>query len=262
MPQVFARWKSFWLFVIGMPVFYLAFAMLYRPAVMHEFFTMHGILTFNRTILMCIILGVMLISRLMLHLLWRWMHMTWLRYAGWIAGEMAAMALFMGLYMVLMYRGQYAYFYCVGCCLLDVITILVYPYSIFMVCLALSEKPQTDKEQADSLVRFVDATQRLKLILAKSAILYVEAAENYVHIVYTEYGNRKDCDLRNTMKGIEKLMERHGLVRCQRSYYVNPQRIKALSRDRDGSFLAELDMPDAKKIPVSPKFYEDLTRKM
>lgn len=262
MPQIFARWKSLWLYTAGIPVFYLAFAMLYRPAVLDEFFTMHGILTFNRTILMCIVLGVMLISRMMMHFLWRWLHMTWLRYISWIAGEIAAMALFMALYMVLMYHGAYGYFYCVGCCLLDVVTILIYPYVIFTVCLALSDKPLSDAEQADTLVRFVDATQRLKLILAKSAILYVEAAENYVRVVYSESGNRKDCDLRNTMKGIEPLMQKHGLVRCQRSYYVNPQRVKTLTRDKDGAFLAELDMPEAKKIPVSPKFYEDLTRKM
>lgn len=262
MPQIFARWKSLLLYAIGIPVFYLAFCMLYRPAVLNEFFVMDGILTFNRTILMCIVLGVMVLSRVAQHYLWRWMHMTWLRYISWIAGELAVMAMFMALYMVLMYRGEFGYFYCVGCCLLDVLTVLVYPYVIFTVCLALSDKPLREAEQADSLVRFVDATQRLKLILAKSAILYVEAAENYVRIVYTEYGVRKDCDLRNTMKGIERLMQQHGMVRCQRSYYVNPQRVKTLTRDKDGSFLAELDMPEAKKIPVSPKFYEDLTRKL
>lgn len=262
MPQIFARWKAFWLFVVGLPIFYLGFTMLYHPAMLDEFFSMHGILTFNRTILMCIVLGVVMLSRLALHFLWRWLNMSALQYAFWIVAELAVIALFHALYMTLMYHGTYGYFYCVGLCFLDALMVLVFPYVIFSVCLALSEKPERDQENTDALVRFLDATQRLKLIVARSALLYLEASENYVRIVYTEYGNQKAYDLRNTMKGLETLMTQHGLVRCQRSYYVNPQRVKTLTRDKDGAFLAELDVPETKKIPVSPRFYEDLTRKL
>lgn len=262
MPQVFARWKAFWLFVIGLPIFYLGFTMLYHPTMFESFFAMHGILTFNRTIMMCIVLGVVVLSRLLLHYLWRWLNLSALQYAGWIGAELVVIALFLALYMTLMYRGVYGYFYCVGLCILDSLMVLVFPYVIFSVCLALSESDERKMEDSDALVRFLDATQRLKLIVARSALLYVEASENYVRIVYTEYGNQKMYDLRNTMKGLEALMNQHGLVRCQRSYYVNPRRVKTLTRDKDSSFLAELDVPESKKIPVSPRFYEDLTRKL
>ena len=112
----------------------------------------------------------------------------------------------------------------------------------------------------DSLMRFYDNTQKLKLMIASSAVLYIEAAENYVHVRYIEGDHLKDFPLRASMKSLEELMQKHGLVRCQRSYYINPQHIKVLRRDKEGMISAELDIPNQKSIPVSPKYYDSLAK--
>jgi DNA-binding LytR/AlgR family response regulator len=112
----------------------------------------------------------------------------------------------------------------------------------------------------DSLMRFMDNTQKLKLVIASSAVLYVEADENYVHIRYMEGDRLKDYPLRASMKSLEELMQKHGLLRCQRSYYINPQHIKVLRRDKEGLITAELDVANQKSIPVSPKYYESVAR--
>ena len=109
-------------------------------------------------------------------------------------------------------------------------------------------------------MRFVDSTQRVKLMIASSAVLYIKAEENYVHIRYMEGDRLKEYALRASMKSLEELMHKHGLIRCQRSYYINPQHIKVLRRDKEGMITAELNTPQAQPIPVSPRYYEELAK--
>jgi DNA-binding LytR/AlgR family response regulator len=127
--------------------------------------------------------------------------------------------------------------------------------------LAFAYVGEKEKEVVDeSLMRFVDNTQKLKLMIASPAVLYVEADENYVHVRYMEGERVKDYPLRASMKSLEELMLKHGLLRCQRSYYINPQHIKVLRRDKEGMISAELDVANQKSIPVSPKYYEAVAK--
>ena len=105
-----------------------------------------------------------------------------------------------------------------------------------------------------------DSTGRLKLVIAHDVLLYVEAQENYVSIHYMEGEKMKEYSLRQSMRGIEELMEKHGIVRCQRSYFVNPRHVTVLRRDKEGFIQAELDIKDSKSVPVSPKYYEQLSK--
>ena len=41
---------------------------------------------------------------------------------------------------------------------------------------------------------------------------------------------------------------------------INPQHIKVLRRDKEGMISAELDVPNQKSIPVSPKYYEAVAK--
>ena len=69
----------------------------------------------------------------------------------------------------------------------------------------------------------------------------------------------KEYTLRQSMKGIETLMDKHGIIRCQRSYFVNPRHVKVLRRDKEGIIQAELDTHN-QHVPVSPKYYEQLSK--
>ncbi len=70
----------------------------------------------------------------------------------------------------------------------------------------------------------------------------------------------KEYSLRQSMRGIEDLMEKHSIIRCQRSYFVNPRHVTVLRRDKEGMIQAELDITGSRPVPVSPKYYEELSK--
>ena len=171
----------------------------------------------------------------------------------------------MGLYMALMYKyhplaiGNIYYFPNVGKCILLLLTNVSMPY-LFINALFSNFRAYKLAPQEDDLVRFADNTQRLKLVIAADAILYIKADENYVNICYTEGERIKEYALRNSMRAIEPLMQRVGIVRCQRSYFVKPRHVTVLRKDKEGVIVAELDTAQQKATPVSPRYYEDLNK--
>ena len=259
-PSIMTALRGNLSFVIALPLFWLSFVLLYQPQMWVKLLDMEtASLNFNATIIVCILLGVVLISRGILLAVHNTLRMNWSRIIQWELCEVLAMSMFAALYVTLMYHGEYPYFHVVGKCLYALLLTLVYPYLVLN--LAFAYVGEKEKEVVDeSLMRFVDNTQKLKLMIASSAVLYVEADENYVHVRYMEGERVKDYPLRASMKSLEELMLKHGLLRCQRSYYINPQHIKVLRRDKEGMISAELDVANQKSIPVSPKYYEAVAK--
>ena len=259
-PSIMTALRGNLSFVVALPLFWLSFVLLYQPQMWVKLLDMEtASLNFNATIIMCILLGVVLISRGILLAVHNTLRMNWSRIIQWELCEVLAMSMFAALYVTLMYHGEYPYFHVVGKCLYALLLTLVYPYLVLN--LAFAYVGEKEKEVVDeSLMRFVDNTQKLKLMIASSAVLYVEADENYVHVRYMEGERVKDYPLRASMKSLEELMLKHGLLRCQRSYYINPQHIKVLRRDKEGMISAELDVANQKSIPVSPKYYEAVAK--
>ena len=259
-PTVMTALRGNLSFVVTMPLFWLFFVVLYEPDMWIQLLEMEHVLVHsNAAIIATILLGVMLISRSVLLVVHHGFKMTWFKMIQWEVCEIVLMALFMSLYITLMFHGEYMYFYILGRCLYGLLFTLFYPYVVLN--LAFAYVGEKEKEvYDDSLMRFVDNTQKLKLMITSSAVLYVEADENYVHVRYMEGERVKDYPLRASMKSLEELMQKHGLLRCQRSYYINPNHIKVLRRDKEGMISAELDVPNQKSIPVSPKYYEAVAK--
>lgn len=259
-PSIMTALRGNLSFVVALPLFWLSFVLLYQPQMWVKLLDMEtASLNFNATIIMCILLGVVLISRGILLAVHNTLRMNWSRIIQWELCEVLAMSMFAALYVTLMYHGEYPYFHVVGKCLYALLLTMIYPYVVLN--LAFAYVGEKEKEvYDDSLMRFVDNTQKLKLMIASSAVLYVEADENYVHVRYMEGERVKDYPLRASMKSLEELMQKHGLLRCQRSYYINPNHIKVLRRDKEGVISAELDVPNQKSIPVSPKYYEAVAK--
>ena len=243
--------------ILALPAFYLGFILIYESSWIFRLLHTGGELSvvYNTLILTSILIGVMLFSRIpmtVMHL-----KLSWWQYALWILGEIFAFSGFAALYIALLY-GNYGYFPALGACIRLSFATLSYPYIIFSLLMALI-RPDEQATSEDDLVRFADSTGRLKLVIAQDVILYIEAQENYVSIHYMEGEQRKDYSLRQSMRGIEELMEKHGIIRCQRSYFVNPRHVKVLRRDKEGMIQAELDVTNIKPVPVSPKYYEQLS---
>lgn len=249
------------LHILVIPIFFLSFVLIYQSEWMVSFLSMglgSGQLVFNLLMLMCILIGVLCASRIPMTVLRRHLHLTWFPYVLWSMTEVVVFACFAALYMALMY-GDYGYFSALGDCMLLAVGTLTYPY-IIITAVTCAVQPSEQAVSEDDLVRFADNTGRLKLVIAHDVILYVEAQENYINIHYMEGEQQKEYSLRQSMRRIEELMDKHGIIRCQRSYFVNPRHVKVLRRDKEGMIQAELDIPNSKPVPVSPKYYEQLSK--
>ena len=263
--SVFTNIASQVLYVVIVPLFFLGFTILYRPERLVSFLSIYSYpYGFNVTIISLIVLGVMIISRVIYFLI---VHSTATNFRFWVLWqfvELIIMALFVAMYITLMYHDivDYPFYEVVGKSLVMLGAVNLYSYLAIGLGLTYAEQKELSPIEDDSLMRFLDSQKQVKFMIASSAVLYIEAQENYVLIKYLDGAVVKEYTLRSSMAGLEPLMVKHGFVRCQRSYYINPAHIKALRRDKEGAISAELDVPQQKAIPVSPRYYEALTAKL
>ena len=248
--------------IITIPLFFLGFVLLYDSAWIYEIISGGTLnndhIVFNTLMLTSILIGVLCVSRIPMTANRKNVSLSWWIYICWSLLELIIFCAFGALYIAVTY-GWYGYFPAVGDCFRVAIFVLPYPYLIFAL-LIVYIRPDRQEAAEEDLVRFTDSTGRLKLVIAYDVILYIEARENYISIHYMEGEKMKEYSLRQSMRGIEQLMEKHGIIRCQRSYFVNPRHVTLLRRDKEGFITAELDVTQSKPVPVSPKYYENLSQ--
>lgn len=246
--------------LFGVPFFYLGFVLMYNSKWITEFLQVGQIgIVFNTLMLTSILLVILCASRIPMTVHRKEIRMAWWQYIVLCMMEISVFSAFAGLYMSLTIGETSGYFPAFSTCLRISFAILPYPY-LLLALFSAYIRPDKKEAAEEDLVRFADSTGRLKLVIAQDVILYIEAQENYVSIHYLEGEKQKEYSLRQSMRGIEELMEKHGIIRCQRSYFVNPRHVKVLRRDKEGMIQAEMDIPNSKPVPVSPKYYEQLSK--
>lgn len=247
------------IFFLGLPVFFIDFSLFYKPFDMVEFLSMgRDLFPVNISLIAAIIFACMAIMRVAYFYLAPLMAINWGKYTLWCNGEIFITACFCALYVTLRLHDGALYFEVLGHMLWYLYCVLMFPYLIFSLLLAYMS-PRRNGETDNGLVRFSDSSKKEKLVIAPDAILYIEAEENYVRIHYLDADKEKVYVLRNSMKALESIEEKHGIVRCQRSFYVNPSHIKVLRKDKDGFLAAELDVRTERSIPVSRTYYDKIS---
>ena len=78
---------------------------------------------------------------------------------------------------------------------------------------------------------------------------------------YLDKGKAKKFILRSSMRALEDTLAKHGLVRCHRSYFINPPFIRIVHRDESGLIVADLNQEGYESIPISRK-YQDVVMKV
>jgi DNA-binding LytR/AlgR family response regulator len=206
------------------------------------------------------VLVVLLSSRMILYFtrIIRHLSMNW--YRMWCVGEVVVCAFFVALYVALM--GDFEQHY------LDILVgtagylalTLVFPY-IFLelaFCLAAARKVQAAPAERDNRLRFYDNRHALKFVVSAEHLLFIKADENYVTIHYNEGDNLKTYEMRCSMKSLEDICADNGILRCHRSYFINPAHVKALRKEKENMIVAEMDTAAETLIPVSKKYYDEL----
>ena len=250
------------MFFLTVPLFYFLFVLAYKPFDMEVFLaTGQGHYSLNLIVSTLIVLGVMVFSRMLLFLLRSVLDLNWSLYVLWCFGEAIVAGLFLSIPMGIGWADR-PYFTVMSLCILYMAGILVFPLSLLSMAVQLHVlnkradlAPAVDEK---TLIRFYDEQKRLKLVVASDAVLYIEAEENYVHIVHLDNGKVKDFELRSSMRALEEVLQRHGLVRCHRSFFVNAAHVDLLKKDVNGYALAQLDQEKIKNIPVSKKYYDSI----
>lgn len=248
---------------IGVPLFFIAFVLLYRPENTLDFIS-KGIATmeFNLTILGCITLVTLAITRIILHFTEKKNNHSSAFYMCWCFGEIVICSLFCALYLHLIQSKVDTFFSVAATCISRFSVIWIWPYFCIGVLSILKEKTDILAKPVipeDEMLHFKDSSQKLKLIVTAQAILYIEAKANYVEIVYKDAEDIKHYSLRSSMKRLESMLTSHGLYRCHRTFFINPKHVKALSKDSKGYVFADLDTASCPAIPISKTYYDSIS---
>ena len=227
--------------ILIVPLFAFVFTILYRPFGIAEALEIGGVdYTFNITMLYCILLCSVAITRLVLYFIRNHIAPSGMNYAAWCLGEVVVAALFGSLYVTLMAQGSIGYFECVGAVVSRLFGIVIFPYVLLFLLMELRAATLSGDEAVDSssLIKFYDEYQ----------------------IHYTDGGKTKKFVLRSSMRALEEQMARHGLVRCHRSYFINPDQVKMIRKEASGVVVAELNVEGLEPVPISRKYQDEVTR--
>lgn len=258
LPGVFRRFIPQLLHIVVLPIFFFAFMLIHRSLGIegflgHEWFGVH------LTIMSCIILLSVTVMRTAYYFLP--MQINYSLYILWCLVEIIFASFFVALYLWLVLGKPIPYFEVLTTSFEYLFFTLSIPYIILALSLRIyeyHEKNENPDVMNVSRIRFYDPQHNLKLVLMPSSVLYICAEENYVNIYYTENDKVRNYSLRSSMKALDEICQDNGLVRCHRSFYINPAHVKVLRRDKDGIMYAEMDADDVRHIPVSKTYYSRL----
>lgn len=245
------------------PLFVLIFIIYYKPSAFYNLLQMeHASFAFNATILFCIVLLSVSITRGWLYLIGKYREVNKSIYIVWCIGEMLVTALFISLYIVLMDNKEVPFFELAGSLFVMMMAVCAYPYAFLWLGLALYEKENDDDTQVEdnSLLRFYDEYNKLRFVIAPGAVMFIKSEDNYVQIHYVDKGKTKKFILRSSMRALEDILAKHGLVRCHRSYFINPSFIKIVHRDESGLIVADLNQEGFESIPISRKYQDAIMK--
>lgn len=245
------------------PIFFLVFTMYYRPSGSYELLDMdNASFAFNTTMLFCIILISLSITRGWLYLVGKYKGISALPYLVWYLLEILIASLFCSLYVVLMSEDGLPFFEIAGAAYLNLLAITVYPFGFLWLGFELYARDREESGPADdnSLIRFYDEYRKLRLVIAPDAVVFIKSEDNYVQIHYLDRNRVRKFMLRSSMRALEEDLSRHGLVRCHRSYFINPLFIKIVHRDDSGQIVAQLKPDGFDSIPISRKYQDEISR--
>ena len=191
---------------------------------------------------------------------------TLVHYLIWIAVEIFLMSMFYALYERIFLGDTRSFFAAFKVSVQNTALVLLLPYSISWLYLSwidknrmleqLKEAGEISLESRERIV-FNDEKGTMRLTIKFSDLLYLQAADNYVTIVYSNKDKQAKYMLRSSLKLIEDEHKEFSLVRCHRSYMVNFEKVKIIRREKDGLHL-ELDAPEHLELPVSKTYMEEV----
>ena len=263
--------------LIGTVTFSVLFAIVYLniyiPFSETAWFGLGNSSTFTSTLLfIAVSILTLIISRMMMYRSKSLFEMTYLGYILWCIAEIAVIA---GIYTWIT----------VGIDILDERNIMLFgralmrgsialgiPYLISGMYFSINDKNKTirlmsyenvvtDEVPASGSsmhkITLFDNSGALKLSLNLDSLYYIESDDNYIKVWYTDSkGELKQYMLRCRLKTVEESFKGSALVRCNRKYIVNIEKVKVLRKESD-AYVLDLDNEAIPTLPVT-KTYTDI----
>ena len=262
-PRSFGAPYAHIIYILSILGFFILSVFFYAPrsltalmATGEGLYHMGDMVSFNLSICVAIFSVVLIITRLAFIFIRKYHGISMVLYISWCAMEVLMISFYTALYLTLMSQGGMGYFICLGNTFKDLATIFVYPCAIHTLAYCLSDERAAKEPDEGAKLRFYDSRNLLKFAVQASSILYLESNENYILINYLKEGTACEYKLRNSMRSVEQMCEKAGMVRSHRSFMVNPSHITLIRKDENGLYRAEFDSLKDKTVPVSKKFYD------
>jgi hypothetical protein len=115
-----------------------------------------------------------------------------------------------------------------------------------------SLKTTAIKPTEKRLIVFKDENGKIKFSVQAIDLLLLESTDNYVSVFYILQNKVQRKLLRNTLKNMEEMLKENAIVRCHRSFIVNPSNVEFMQKESK-KFIIKIKHID-RQIPVSEKY--------
>ena len=256
--------------VVFTAVFALLFINIYQPFSSQYWYpvTKFEYFAFSSLIILTGML-VVIISRLIMYRYTRKRNLTYIQYALWILAEIFFMSLFYAIYSFIVKDGgdvwEIAKASLVNTCL-----VILLPYTISILYFSLQEKSkklreleeaEAGEERVDKqeTISFFDDKGSMVLSIKRSNLLYIEAADNYLIVWFVGNKGNERYMVRDSLKNLEKRLEKHNILRCHRSFMVNMDHVQVVRRSKNGVYL-EMGIENLPEIPASKSYSDKISK--
>ena len=121
----------------------------------------------------------------------------------------------------------------------------------------VTDEPQKADTSLKKITLF-DNSGTLKLSVSPDNLYYIESDDNYIKVWYTESrGPLQKYMLRCRLKTVEDSFKDNGLVRCNRKYIVNLEKVSMLRKENDG-YILDLCNEEIPPIPVTKTYVDSI----
>ena len=171
--------------------------------------------------------------------------------ALWIAWEIFFTANLIFILFNIFWEWNELYWYGYFLLLFECFCVMIFP--ILAVKIVLKNKLSN---QPNEWISFESDNKKHKIDLSPERLLYIKSADNYVEVFFESDGKVKRELVRGTLKNLEKQFEGSNcLVRCHRSYMVNPMKIHQVTTQKKQK---QLDLGFSQIVPVSQKYQSNI----
>ncbi len=207
---------------------------------------------------------VIVVSRLLFVRIARKKRINFLIYAFWIFSEILLLALAYAVMDVFILHNDIVPFEHYIKLLFATLFVLAIPYTISWLYYSWQDQLRKLQELSSAtsnvymtknMINFYDETDKLRFSLNSADVLFIESTDNYVTVFVQDTDRIKKIMLRNTMKKLEKELEKTLIRRCHRSFMVNFENVKMVRLSGTNLYIYLSDREEH-KIPVSRTYTE------